>query len=176
MFAPALIRIFSTLVQVICPYSRCFRKEENHDMEVTTATIRQARWFAGRRRARFRRWVSWLPAVPVFLNASLGYHSAPFIKKILRRRIGYRSCDVLLRLSSGSSMMQFDRCAIRVVDRNSEIQVWRRRLRTVRDSDCASEDSGRYCTIANPCCAAECASSYWRGYTRCSTALPQERH
>jgi hypothetical protein len=27
--------------------------------------------------------------------------------------------------------MQFDRCAIGIVDRNSEIQVWRRRLRTV---------------------------------------------
>jgi hypothetical protein len=38
--------------------------------------------------------------------------------------------------------MQFDGCSLRVVDRNSEIQVLRRLLQTVRDIDFASEDSG----------------------------------
>jgi hypothetical protein len=50
MFTIALILLFATLVQVICPYIRYFRSKENHDMEDTTATIRQARWMA-----RFRR-------------------------------------------------------------------------------------------------------------------------
>jgi hypothetical protein len=76
VFVIALILLLARLVQVFCPYSRYFRKEENPDVEDTTATIRQARWIDGRHRTRFRRWISWLPVVPLFLNDSLGEGSA----------------------------------------------------------------------------------------------------
>jgi hypothetical protein len=72
VFLISLILLLARLVQVFCPYSQYFRKKENQDVEDTTATIRQVRWIAGRSRARFRCWLSWLPVVPVFLNASLG--------------------------------------------------------------------------------------------------------
>jgi hypothetical protein len=72
VFVIALILLLARLVQVLCPYSRYFRKKENQDVESITETIRQARWNAGRRRAPFRRWILWLPVVPVFFNASFG--------------------------------------------------------------------------------------------------------
>jgi hypothetical protein len=72
----ALIILFAKLVQLICPCSRYFHKKAEQDIRDTTATIRQTLWIAGRRRARFRRWLSWLPVVTVFLNASLGDGSA----------------------------------------------------------------------------------------------------
>jgi hypothetical protein len=123
-------------------------------------------------------------STPVFMAASsscfpecLCWRRQPaFINKILGRRIGYRSRNVLCRLSPGPGFMRFYRKAIRVVYRNSEIQVWRRHLRAVRDIEGASEDSGRHRTFANPCRATERASPYWLRYTRCSTVVHQERH
>jgi hypothetical protein len=76
MCAIALIVLFAGPVQVFCPKSRYIRKKENQDVKDTTATIPQARRIAGRLRARFRRWLSWLPVVPAFLNASPGEGSA----------------------------------------------------------------------------------------------------
>jgi hypothetical protein len=76
VFVFALIILFAKLVQLICPCSRYFHKKAEQDVRDKTATIRQTRWISGRRRARFRRWLSWLPVVTVFLNASLGDGSA----------------------------------------------------------------------------------------------------
>jgi hypothetical protein len=98
------------------------------------------------------------------------------IDTILRRCIGYRSRDVLRRLSSGPAFMQFDRRALQVIGRDSEVQVRRRCRRTVWDVDCTSEDSGRNRTIFSSCHATERASSYWRRHVRCATVVYQERH
>jgi hypothetical protein len=65
--------ILDSLIAWIHDY---FRKKANQDVDDTTPIIRQACWIAGRCRARFRRWISWLPVVPAFLNASLGEGSA----------------------------------------------------------------------------------------------------
>jgi hypothetical protein len=108
VFVIALILLLARLVQVFCPYSRYFRKEENQDVEDTTATIRQARWIDGRHRTRFRRWISWLPVVHVFLNASLGEVSAlsstRFLGGVLDTRaaiscVGYRQARALCNLT-----------------------------------------------------------------------------
>jgi hypothetical protein len=47
VFVIALVLLITRLVQAFCPYSRYFRKNENQDVEGTTATIRRARWIAG---------------------------------------------------------------------------------------------------------------------------------
>jgi hypothetical protein len=92
----------------ILPIQSILPQERKSRMEDMTATIRQARWIAGRRRARFRRWISWLPVVHVFLNASLGEVSAlsstRFLGGVLDTRaaipcVGYRQARALCNLT-----------------------------------------------------------------------------
>jgi hypothetical protein len=57
-----------------------------------------------------------------FLEYFSGWRERDFIK-ILRRRIGHRSRDVLRWLSSGPNFWQFDR-SVQVVRRDSEFPLW----------------------------------------------------
>jgi hypothetical protein len=175
VFVIVPILLFARLLQVVSPYSRYFRKKNSQDGEGTTATIRQARWIAGRRRARFRRWHSWLSVVPVFLNASVGdgstLSSTRFLGGVLdtgaaKSCVGYRQARALCNLTGVPY----------------ELSTGTRRFKF---GDVVSEPHGILTVpLRTPGgvipltihVVPECASPYWSKYTRCSTMVHQERH